>query len=104
MILKKLHQKLDTLLKEHRETAKEMDTRLDNLEKVTLLQEANLKAHMKRSDHLEQIVNIESEKREKAEKKMEKHVNMVEGAFKLVGLISLVVTIIGGVAKMFGVI
>ena len=104
MIFKKLTQKLDMLIKEQRENHKEVDKRLDNLEKVTLLQESNLKAHMKRSDHLEEIVSIESEKREKAEKRMEKHINMVDGGLKLLGIIGLLLTILGGGAKLFGLI
>ena len=104
MVFKGLTKKIDTLIREYRENSKEVDKRLDNIEKIILLQEANLKAHMKRSDHLEQIVQIESEKREKSEKKMEKHVNMIEGAFKLLGLTLTLVSIFAGIAKVVGVI
>lgn len=104
MIFKKLNAKLDMLLKEQRENNKDVDKRLDNLEKVAIVQENNLQTHMRRSDHLEELVKMEMSKRENTDKKIDKHINMVEGGLKLLGIIALLVTIIGGIAKIFGVI
>lgn len=79
----------------------ELDKRLDNIEKVLIAQEINLKDHMRRSDQLEALMdNLQ----EKELKPLQKHVNMVEGVFKFLGLIALGVTIISGLAKLFGIV
>ena len=78
-----------------------VDKRLDNIEKVMLFQEINLKNHMKRSDSLEEIVN---KIKEEDLKPLEKHVNMIEGIFKFLGLLALVLTIAGGITSLFHLI
>jgi tetrahydromethanopterin S-methyltransferase subunit G len=79
----------------------ELDKRLDNIEKVMIAQEINLKEHMKRSDNLEEMVKII-----KVEdlKPLEKHVTMVEGVFKFLGLMALLVGLASGIASLFGLI
>lgn len=79
----------------------ELDKRLDNIEKVMIAQEINLKDHMRRSDHLEGLLDTIQEKELKP---LHKHVAMVEGAFKFMGVVALFVTIASGIAKLFGVI
>lgn len=77
-----------------------LDMRLDSMDKSLIKQEFNLREHMKRSDNLEAMV-------EKIEDKMipvEKHVNMMEGVVKFLGLTSLVLGIILGFLKIFSVI
>jgi uncharacterized membrane-anchored protein len=59
---------------------------------------------MQRSEHLEQLVKIESDKRERAEKKMDKHISMVEGALKFLGFIGLLVGIGAGLVKIISFI
>ena len=77
------------------------DLRLDNIEKVLIAQEINLKEHMKRSDNLEKMVdNINN----KELKPLRRHVSQVEGALKLLGTLGILVSIIGGIAKVFGII
>ena len=79
----------------------DLDKRLDNIEKVMIAQEINLKDHMRRSDHLESIVEV---MKEEDIKPLNKHVHMVEGVFKFLGLVSLLVGILGGLAKLFSLI
>lgn len=79
---------------------KELDLRLDMIDKILIKQELNLSIHMKRSDNLEVLVdNI----KEKELKPIARHVSMIEGGFKLIGLVALVVGIIGGIIKIFGI-
>lgn len=83
--------KLDTMYDE-------LDERLDNIEKVLILQEENLKIHMKRSQYLE---NIFEKMKENDLKPLSKHIHMVEGVFKFIGLTSIVVGIIGTIFSFF---
>lgn len=76
---------------------KEFDGRLDAIEKVLILQEENLRTHMKRSDNLEKLVD---KLRDEDIKPLSKHVNMVEGALKLLGVLSIVTGIIAAVISV----
>lgn len=76
---------------------KDLDYRLDNVEKVMIAQEINLKEHMRRSDALEAQVSIIKDKELKP---INKHIAMVEGAIKLVGLVSIGITIVLGIIKL----
>lgn len=109
--IKTLQNKLERLLQTFNDHDKENDRRLDNIEKVLIAQEINLEKHMKRSDHLEDIVELlnarQEEDRKERSKELEplkKHIHRVEGAFKLIGFLSVGVSIIGGLAKLFGFI
>lgn len=78
-----------------------LDERLDDIEKILVVQEANLKEHMKRSDNLEKIVeNV----RDNELTMVKKHVHMMEGALKLLGVGGLIVTVITGVFKLIEMI
>jgi len=79
----------------------ELDRRLDNIEKVMIAQEINLRDHMRRSDQLEQLMNT---MQERDLKPLHRHVTMVEGVFKFLGLVALVLTIISGAASLFGLV
>lgn len=96
-VLKKIHQ-MNEKMNDH---AKDTDKRLDNIEKVLLAQEINLKEHMKRSDNLEEMVKIIQEKELKP---LSKHVSMVEGGLKLIGILGIIATIIGTIVKVFVVV
>jgi O-antigen ligase len=95
---------IDSLDFMNRKSFVKMNEKLNDVEKVLIIQETNLKEHMRRSEHLEKLVEIESEKRESAEKKMEKHINMVEGGLKLIGIIGVLVGIFAGIAKIISLI
>jgi len=79
----------------------DLDKRLDSIEKVIITQEINLKEHMKRSDHLEEMVKII---KNDDLKPLEKHVNMVEGVFKFLGLVALLVGLASGFINLFGIV
>ena len=83
---------------------KDVDNRLDNIEKVLIAQEMNLQEHMKRSDHLEDLVEEMQKKNDAAVAPLKKHINMVEGVFKFIGLMGILVSILGGLAKLFNMI
>lgn len=76
----------------------EVNTRLNSIEKVMTIQEVNLASHMKRSDHLEAIID---NLKEKDIGPLNVHKNRVEGALKLLGVISLLVGIIVGIVSLF---
>lgn len=99
--IKEIQRQLRILFERMEMHSKDSDRRLDNIEKVLIAQEMNLETHMKRSDHLEEIVLEERSKRDKELEPIKKHINMVEGAFKLIGLIGLIVGIVAGIAKIF---
>lgn len=75
------------------EQHQELDRRLDNIEKVMIAQEINLKEHIRRTDLLEEAL-----------KPIQKHVAMVEGVFKFLGLISLLLGIASGFGRIFGIV
>lgn len=65
--------------------------RLNSMDKTLVKQEENLKEHMRRTAILEEGL-----------KPVQKHVTRVEGALKLLGVISVLVGIAAGVAKLLG--
>lgn len=75
--------------------------KLHDVEKVLIVQEANLQQHMQRSDNLENLVKMESEKRSAVEKKVNKYTNMIEGGLKLIGFLLVLVGILSGLVKIF---
>lgn len=91
-LIKNLYEKID---KNH----ESVDKRLDSIEKVIIVQEQNLQTHMKRSDMLETMY---IELKENEIKPLTKHVNQVEGGLKLLGVISLLLGIVAGIIKIFG--
>lgn len=94
-------EKLDNLNKKMEEHHRESDRRLDEIDKTLVRQEENLKEHMKRSEHLENIVeNIQ----DKDLKPLARHVAMVNGASTFLVILGIVVGIISGILKIFGVI
>lgn len=96
-----LEQLLLSLAEKHDSHYDDLDKRLDNIEKVMISQEINLQAHMKRSDNLEALVN---NIKEKELEPLNKHVAAVEGIVKFIGVLSLIVGIVTGVASVFGLI
>lgn len=101
-------QKLDKIVEKIEEFAKDTDRRLDNLEKVAIANDLHLQEHMKRSDALEMLIKLEEENRKKEleaihknQQKTVRHVSMVEGAFKLLGVLSILIGIVVGLVKIF---
>lgn len=77
---------------------KQNNERLIEIEKVLVRQEANLQEHMKRSDNLEKMLdNIEK----KDLKPLQRHVAMVEGSLKLIGIIGILTGIVVSLIKLF---
>lgn len=77
------------------------DKRLNNIEIIMSNQQANLELHMKRSDTLEALYN---NIKEKELEPLQLHKARVEGGLKLLGIISLLLSIVGGLLKIFGII
>ena len=71
--------------------------RLDSIDKTMVRHEENLRTHMRRSDHLESLI----EHMDKDFKPVQKHVIMVEGILKFVGILSLISTIIVAILEAF---
>lgn len=93
-----LVQKIDALYVMVDSFHKEADQRFDSIERVLILQESNLKIHMKRSDALEQLLE---KTKEQDIKPIARHVAMVEGVAKFIGFISMGVSIAAGVFGIF---
>lgn len=91
-------QKIDTLYMLVDSLHKEMDQRFDSVEKVLILQESNLKTHMRRSDALESLLE---KTKEQDIKPIARHVAMVEGVAKFIGFISMGVSIAAGAFGIF---
>lgn len=98
---KEIQRKIDLITHNMHRHSIESEKRLDKIEKVLVKQEANLQEHMKRSDHLEEMVT--TMKKDDIDP-VKKHVNMIEGVFKFLGIFGLVVSIVGGLARLFNVI
>lgn len=77
---------MEALIKRLEAKVDKLDDRLDSVDKTLILQEANLKEHMKRSDLLEKKLEP-----------VERHVNAVNTVFKLIGVVASLATI----AKLF---
>lgn len=70
-----------------------IDDRLNKIEETSARHDENLKEHMKRSDSLEKNIQLlESEFDEKIEP-IQKHINYIDGFFKLLGVIAVAVGI-----------
>jgi len=78
-----------------------INTHLNSIAIILEKNTVSLFEHMKRSEHLETIVlNI----KEIELKPLQKHVTMVHGVLKFIGIISLLVGIITGIAGLFHLI
>lgn len=82
----KMKEQLEKLIQQ----LEKIDERLDNVDKTLVKQEANLAEHMRRTVLLENQMEP-----------VRTHVAMVSGAGKLLGVTSLVVTVVVGVIKIF---
>ena len=96
-----LYQKLEKIEQQLSKNHEIVDGRLTTIEKIQAVQEANLKEHMRRSDNLEKIV---TDMEKKDIQPVKRHVAMVEGALKLLGIIGILVSIVSGILKIFNVI
>ena len=85
---KTLHEKLDKL-----------DTRLDRIDITLVRQEMHLDEHMRRTDLLETVVDeFKIDMRP-----VKRHVIVMEGVTKGIGIIATLVGIVGGFLKILGV-
>ncbi len=88
--LNKIHNKLDVL-----------DTRLDSIDRTLVGQHEQLKHHIKRTDQGETRLNhIEN----MMTQVVLKHINQVDGALKLLGVLSLLSGFVVGALKLAGII
>lgn len=73
-----------------------VDSRLNDIDKTLVRNTVSLEEHMKRSDNLEKMITkVESDMLP-----LQKHVSYMHGAFKLVGVLSLVVGLLVGISKL----
>ncbi len=95
-IVKLLVQHLDRIEKK----VDKLDERLDSSEKVAIKQEANLEAHMKRSDLLEQS----QDELKDAVKPILKIYTIAWGICKITLGVGVVVGVLSGIAKLMGLL
>lgn len=78
----------------------DMDKRLDSIDRTLAAQHVEIQNHIKRTDIAEQRQN-------NFEKLMIevvlKHINQVNGALKLIGILATIVGIFAGIAKVIGI-
>lgn len=79
-----------------RSKVEKSDERLDSIDITLVRQEANLQEHMKRSDLLER----RAERIETDIKPLEKHMLMVNGALKFLGIFGTIVAILVGLFEI----
>lgn len=77
-----------------------VESRIDSIDKTLVKQEENLKEHMRRTDLAEKAI----ERVDSDLKPIKKHVDMLQGVVKFVTLIGVIVGIIGGVLKIYGIL
>lgn len=79
----------------------EMDKRLDSIDQTLAAQHVEIRNHIKRTD-------IAEDRQNNFEKIMIdvvlKHINQVNGALKLIGIVATIVGVVGGIAKLSGII
>jgi hypothetical protein len=90
---RQLERKLDAFIKQ-------TDERLDGIEQVLIKQEINLSTHMKRSEHLE---NLMEHIQQQELNPIKKHIHMVEGGLKMVGGLSIISGFLALILKFLGV-
>lgn len=73
-----------------------LDERLDNIDKTLVRQEENLRQHMYRTELLEDSVQMLRDEF----KPVQKHVAMLEGALKLIGILGVIAAIISAVLRI----
>ena len=74
-----------------------LDERLDTIQTMQAVHTEQLKEHMRRSDLLEKRI----EQVDQELKPVEKHVAMVNGALKLIGVLGTIVAILLGLKGLF---
>lgn len=81
-------------------TLDKLDSRLDTVDITLTKQEMNLCEHMKRSDRAEQMIEMLSKELKHISneeiKPVQKHVNMVQGAIKFIGVSATLIAILKG--------
>lgn len=87
---------MDERLKRIESKIDKLDDRLDSLDKTSVKQEQNLAEHMRRTELAE--ANIDSIRDEL--KPVQRHVAMLEGILKFIGLVGTLVAIAAGVVKV----
>lgn len=91
MVIEKL-EKLDNKLDKTNE-------RLNDIDKTLVKQEASLSEHIRRTEINEEAIGLVRDEM----KPVKKHIYMMEGALKLLGVLSLLVGLLVGVLKLFGI-
>lgn len=89
----KLDQKLDLISEKMVSIDKTLERNTESLEE-----------HMKRSDHLESLVNIQEQEFKNELEPIKKHVNMIKGSLKFVTLATSLIGVILGILKIFGLV
>lgn len=89
-------------------TMKEVSSKLDKVMDVQIQQAGTLgrltssvEEHVKRSNIAEQRQNEIESRQEKFEKKIDKHISMVQGAGMLLGFLATLATILEGIHYLF---
>lgn len=83
----------EKLLDKVADKIEKLDERLDSIDKTLVKQEANLKEHMRRTELLEEDL-----------RPIRRHVNMLEGSLKFLGVVLIVLSIISVFMKIYGLI
>jgi len=77
-----------------------LDMRLDSIDKTLCRQEISLSEHQRRTELLEK----QNEKCFEELKPIQRHISMMDGAIRFLGLSSVGLSLIAGLLKLFGVL
>lgn len=99
-VMKLVLERIDRLDDKLEKKLDKVENRLDTMDKTLVKQEANLEAHMKRSDLLESSQNDLKD----AVKPILKIYTAVWGICKVTVGVGFIVSIIGGILKIFGLL
>ena len=94
----------ETVLTDLYKKVENVDQRLTSIDKTLDRNTTQLEMHMKRSDQLESIVDVLKTKTETELAPLKRHMNMIEGALKLLGVTSILIGLLSGLAKLFGIL
>lgn len=98
--IKRLEDKLDKLF----EKLDKSNDRLSEIDKTVAVYNEQLKLHIEGTVQNREALRLSQESIAQELSPIKKHVHMVEGGFKLLGICSLVIAIMSGIVKIFGLV
>ena len=97
---KAVENKIDRLAERLEHRHDNLDERMDSLELKAAENNGHLKEHMRRTEHLETLVEQGQVKHMASDKKIDNHISKIDGGLKVVGYLALVLGIAATIMKI----